>query len=224
MLPVESHLGFDGYIEFFRYLRGLSQQDNNLVSVIAAANPAICEEAQWGGQDNPIFGFYHKIFLPPLERAECDEMISKLGQGMSVSYTPESLDLIYQNTGGHPFIARQLCSAIIRLFDTRPLLVDKTEVEKGIQEYIFSEAKVFQEIIERLDRDFPTEKEILAVLARTEGPVPFQVLRAQHDITDEDALRHLVGYQLVERLGDTYQIKIGLLRRWLKEKWLDLEG
>ena len=149
-------------------------------------------------------------------------MIIKLGQGMGVSYTPESLEQIYRNAGGHPFIARQLCSAVIRRFDTRPLLVDNAAVEQGIHEYIFSEATVFQEIMDRLERDFPIEKKILVALGRAEGPLPFHALRMEHRIT-EDALRHLVGYQLTERLGDAYQSKIGLLRRWLREKWLNLE-
>jgi len=223
MLPIsDKSEGFKGYVDFFGYLRGVSQQTGFLVSVVAAANPAICEEPQWEGRDNPVFKFYQEIFLPPFEKNECDEMIEKLGKGMGIAYNPSSLQKIYEETGGHPFVARQLCSRIASKFQERPLAVDDAKVDEAAKEFLFQDASTFQEILERLERDFPEEKDVLLFIA--EGLNTEKELSSLFKSRVEDSLRHLVGYQLLERDGDKYRIKMGLLLKWIQRHWLHLEG
>jgi hypothetical protein len=73
-----------------------------------------------------------------------------------------------------------------------------------------------------LDRDFPTEKELLLAIAR--GTTDSAELSALAPTGLEEALRHLVGYQLVSRTEDgAYRVKIRLLDRWLRRRWLGLE-
>lgn len=132
MLPVPGQSpGFRGYAEFFAHLRGIAQQtQGKLVTVITAANPAISEEGTWDGRDNPVFQFYKDMFLPPLAQQECNEMIVKLGRGMAVSFDEESLAYIYRETGGHPYITRQLCSHVVQQNPSRPLLVSRQLVDR----------------------------------------------------------------------------------------------
>jgi len=221
MLPAANSDGFKGYADFFAYLRGISQQEGFLISIVTGANPDICEQPQWEGQDNPVFKFYQETFLPPLERRECNEMIQKLGRGMGITFQTKSLERIYSETGGHPFVTRQLCSRIVRHFTERPLLVDEAKVYAGIEEFLFHDSGTFKEILGRLERDFPQEKELLIFIA--EG------IDSEHELASlaktgiHDALRHLVGYQLVQREQTSYKIKVHLLHTWIQRYWLNKE-
>jgi cold shock CspA family protein len=221
MLPMAGRKGFKGYIDFFAYLRGISQQQGFLISIVTGANPAICEQPQWEGRDNPVFKFYQEIFLPPFEKRECDEMIQKLGKGMGISYNQKSLQRIYEESGGHPFVARQLCSRIAKHFRERPLEVYIDKVEQGIEEFLFYDSSIFREILERLEKDFPEEKELLLFIA--DGVNTEVELSSLSKSDVQESLRHLVGYQLVERDGKTYRFKMGLLLKWIRRHWLNRE-
>jgi hypothetical protein len=148
-------------------------------------------------------------------------MIQKLGKGMGINYTEESLQRIYAEAGGHPFVTRQLCSRITKHFQERPLLVDKAKVEQGIQEFLFHDSSTFREILNRLERDFPEEKELLLFIA--DGVNTEAELSSLCKSGTQESLRHLVGYQLVERDGVTYRIKMGLLLKWIRQHWLNRE-
>ena len=44
-------------------------------------------------------------------------MISNIGKQMNLLYTEEALEFIVDASGGHPFIARQLCSLVYKTRD-----------------------------------------------------------------------------------------------------------
>lgn len=221
ILPRQGQAGWAGYIDFLTYLRGTAQQTGFLVSVVTAANPRLCEEPQFVGLDNPVFQFYQEMYLPPLEWHECFEMVEKLGKGMGLTYDPAALQRIYDETGGHPSITRRLCSRLAARFPERPLEVEEAKVEVAAEEFLFHDESIFREILERLDRDFPTEKELLLAIAR--GTMDSAELSALVPTGLAEALRHLVGYQLVTRTNGAYRVKIRLLDRWLRRRWLGLE-
>ena len=215
MLPItNSHPGFQGYADFFAHMRGIAQKTKGkLVSVVAAANPMISEQATWEGRDNPVFQFYKDTFLPPLAKLECDEMLEKLGRGMSVSFDQASLNIIYGETGGHPYITRQLCSHIIGRDQSRPLTVTHDLVVNNIDTFLRDKSDVFREILDRLDY-FPQEKDLLCFIAED--------LSQESDLASlvtepiDIALRHLIGYQIIDYEDGQYKIKINLLNRWLQ--------
>jgi hypothetical protein len=137
---------------------------------------------------------------------------------MGVTYTSNSLARIYKETGGHPFITRQLCSRISKHFKERPLHVDVPKVVKGVEEFLFHDSDVFREIMDRLQRDFPVEKDLLLFIASG--------VNDKADLTSlvkdtRESLRHLVGYELIARDGDTFGIKLDLLSTWIREYWLN---
>lgn len=215
MLPItNSHPGFQGYADFFAHMRGIAQKTKGkLVSVVAAANPMISEQATWEGRDNPVFQFYKDTFLPPLTKLECDEMLEKLGRGMSVSFDQASLNIIYSETGGHPYITRQLCSHIIGRDQSRPLTVTHSLVANNIDTFLRDKSDVFREILDRLDY-FPQEKDLLCFIA--EGLSQESELASLVTDPIDIALRHLIGYQIVDYEDGHYKIKINLLNRWLQ--------
>ena len=218
LLPIGRSEGIRGYDSLFAYLRGISQTEENVLSIITGANPFISDTPQFEGRDNPVFKYYKEVFLPPLERRECLEMIERLGHGMGVTYNDNGLDRIFKETAGHPFITRQLCSRIAKVFKERPLKVDVPKVEKGVQEFLFNDADLFKEIMERLGRDFPREKDILLAIAS--GILDATALE-RRVIDAREALRHLLGYELVEHKDGCYRIKMNLFATWISKYWLD---
>ncbi|MDM8520200.1 hypothetical protein QUF64_09140 [Anaerolineales bacterium HSG6] len=214
MLPGVGRSGFKGYTEFFAHLRGIAQRtQGRLVSVVAAANAKISEDGEWEGRDNPVFQLYKEMFLPPLIQRECDEMIEKLAKGMNVTFDTASLACIYHETGGHPYITRQLCSHIATNHRSRPLSVDQTLVMDNIPSFITRKGDIFKEILDRLDRFFPEEREIFNLIVK--GVSNGDDLANQTNQPIDLILRHLLGYQIVEYRDHKYQVKINLLRRWM---------
>lgn len=217
LLPVsEASPGFRGYADFFAYLRGTSQNSRGrFVTIITAANPALCEQAMWEGRDNPIFQFYHLTFLPPLTREDCSDMVVKLGRGMGISYSEESLETIFHATSGHPYITRLLCSQINQLNPSRPLHVTSDLVVHARNEFLRGEATpIFSEILERLDTFFPVERDLLLFIA--DGVDDEIELSGLVNQPVDVALYHLIGYQLVEQTDGKYRIKINMLHEWLQ--------
>lgn len=211
ILPLTGQHVVEGYLEFFGLLRGLAQSApyrGLISSVVVAANASISERAYWEGRENPVFALYKRVFLPPLSDRDTFEMVKGLGKGMSVYWNEDALGEIFADTGGHPFLTRLLCSRIISGYPKRPLTITRTMVQSTVPLLVREETDKFSQIIELLHTYFPDEEQFLERIATGE-PLP--------RMTDE-ALGHLLGYQLVAREGDGYRITINLLNHWLRRR------
>jgi hypothetical protein len=215
ILPTEyGNPGFKGYFQFLGYLRGVSQQSSDFIVIVTGANASVAEIGQFNGRDNPVFNFFGEIYLPLLQPEECDLMIQSLGRGMGLQFTDAALYQIYVLTGGHPFFARHLCSYIAERCTDRPLRVSDGLIAELVDSYMEFCAGHFEEITQRLVRDYPDEFEILKMVATDEGvrtldqlTIPRQGARM--------SLKHLVGYQLVRLQGGEVSLSMDLFRRWL---------
>ena len=228
MVPTRGTPGFEGYQDFFRHIRGLYQQERFVVSAVVGASPAVCRTATWDGRDNPVFQFYDEVFLAPLDRTECDQMVQGLGEVMGVRFDPASLRIIYEETAGHPYVARQLCSRLVKAFPDRPLNVTEEMAQSALETYLAqrgeyflgivtgylsTESRAIVETIAALDEDGADRSDILAKVGRE--PV------SPHLVDQELGDMELTG--LVRRQGTRYSLKIPLFRRWLRRSWLGLE-
>jgi hypothetical protein len=214
----ENDQGWNGALEMIRYLRGSAQNSSRrFVPIIAGANPKVCEDPQWGLQDNPVFQFFEENFIPLLPEADCKELVVKIGELMNVTYEQTALDSIYKAVGGHPYFTRRLCSHIVSLFPERPLSVTSEMVELAQEEFLIKEEPLFNEIVFRLKRDFPDELEILKWVARGDDINELKQLIS----TWNPSIKHLEGYQLLERgRGPSKSLRINIE---LFEKWLQRE-
>lgn len=201
----------EGYLEFFGLLRGLTQTERYrglIASIVVAANASISERGYWEGRENPVFAFYSPIFLPPFTFDECSEMIRSLGKNMSVYWSDEALDKIFAETGGHPFLTRLFCSHIVNEYHTRPLTVTFEMVNAQLIPFMRGQGDKFMQITELLRQNFSDEEKFLEQIALDESP----------SYLSDEALRHLLGYQLIRLEGERYQITLNLLRRWLRHR------
>ncbi|HZS93900.1 MAG TPA: tetratricopeptide repeat protein, partial [Chloroflexota bacterium] len=209
ILPI-GQTRIDGYIEFFGLLRGLGQDERYsgvLSCVVVAANAAISERGYWEGRENPVFALFRPEFLPPFSLDECMEMIRTLGKGMSVYWDDPSIEAIYDETGGHPFLTRLLCSKIARHNPARPLRVNRDLVTQQIVPFLRDEGDKIDQITELLHTNFPEEERILEQIALDQAPSSIP----------DDALRHLQHYHLVA-IDPAPRITLNLLRRWLRRR------
>ncbi|MBP1467447.1 AAA-like domain-containing protein [Candidatus Chloroploca sp. M-50] len=211
ILPVSGQTVIQGYIDFFGLIRGLMQTERYrglLSSVVVAANASISERGYWGDRENPVFALYKTVFLPPFTMEECSEMVKTLGRGMSVRWDDGAIAAVFFETGGHPFLTRLFCSRIIQNHRSRPLLVTVDMVQEHVRSFIRSDSDKLEQITEILHRNFPEEEQSLLQIALDEAP---------NNLEDE-SLRHLLGYHLIQPEGNTYKVTLNLLRRWLRRR------
>lgn len=217
--------GFEGHQDFFRHLRGLYQQERFVVSAVVGASPAICRTASWNGRDNPVFQFYDEVFLAPLDRSECDQMVQGLGEVMGVRFDTASLRLIFDETAGHPYVARQLCSRLVKAFPERPLEVQESMVHNALEAYLAQRGDYFSGIVTGYLS--PEARSIVETIAGMDegGANRADILRtvgqSAHVIDRELGDMELAG--LVRREGSHYSLRMPVFRRWLRRSWLGLE-
>lgn len=210
-LPLASQVSMAGYLEFFALLRGLAQTERYrgiLSSVVIAANAAISERGYWEGKENPVFSLYKPVFLPPLSQSDTTQMIQNLGKGMSVYWDTYAVEIIFQECGGHPFLTRVLCSEICQRHIQRPLQVTRRMVQDEIPLFIRDKSDKFQQIVELLHAHFPEELLFLERLA----------INADLPPTTDQSIKHLLGYQLINRSTTGYEISLNSLKSWLQRQ------
>ena len=210
--------GFSGFFDFLAYLRGVSQETTSFVVMVTGANAAVSEASQFDQRDNPVFNYFREIYLQLLEREECTLMIRELGRGMGLRYTDEACDVVFRMTGGHPFFARQLCSFVAARHQERPLRIAEHHVSSAIGQYMQVSGHHFREIFDRLERDYPGERDVCLRLAEVNEPIHLDDLQIGV-AADNMSVRHLLGYQIVSidehgRLGLTME----LLKAWLRAR------
>jgi hypothetical protein len=99
------------YVTLMDCLRGLQHETGQLALVVAGIYPSLGRVNYfWGEQKNPMHQVITEYFLPPMSAEDCEIMIRSLGEQIRVTYDQETVDYIFNASGGHPFLARQLCS------------------------------------------------------------------------------------------------------------------
>ena len=216
MLPTRrsGRPGFRGYEQLLAVLRGVAQQEDFLTLLVASVEPRLNRADRWGDIDNPMYRFFQEVFLPPFEEAECCEMVTNIGQQMGIDYTPDALARIYAETGGHPFIVRNLCSLIIRE-QPRPLLVTVEMVVASVQAYLLQPDSYFESLWEeRLDGH---ERALLRHLGEVE-PLARSVLDDAE--VNRRALTQRLGtlaeHHVLRATDKGYRNTFALLRRWVR--------
>ncbi|MCC2692808.1 HEAT repeat domain-containing protein [Nodularia sp. LEGE 04288] len=99
----------------FGVLRSLSQEQRQLGLLIADVHPDCNRINQWqqaGVPTNPVFSFFKEIFLSPLLAEETKTMLTDISRLMGRAFDLETLTAIHKESGGHPFIARQIASLL----------------------------------------------------------------------------------------------------------------
>lgn len=200
------------YVHLWRMLRAESQaRAGKFVFLVASTNPYFTEVANVANEDNPLYRFIRPRYLSPFTSDDLFEMINKLGKPMGVAFGREAVNSIHEWFGGHPFLSRQICSAIARDLPERPLTVNARNVEHSIETHGPQFRGDLDAILKVFDDYYPEERQVLEEIARDE--------RKGLKMLEERPLagQHLIGYGLVRRTKNSYRFTMDALPPYLLE-------
>lgn len=203
-------------VQTFRFLgglRGAQQSFPNVLSIICTgANASVSEIPQIKGRDNPVFSYLKPFYLPLLSQQECQEMIQSLGLRSGVKFEVDAIREVYRQAAGHPLVTRGLCAIASRRNQKQSateLAVSAQDILVAAKRYRQENRHVFQEIHDRLNRDYPEELGILNQLARSGIP------HRRQQRNQDGAIDHLCSYQIVEEADAGVRIRMRMLQDWL---------
>ncbi|MBW4473547.1 MAG: HEAT repeat domain-containing protein [Stenomitos rutilans HA7619-LM2] len=235
--PTDPTAKVEEFNAFFGSLRALSQDQRQLGLLVADVHPDCNRINQWqqeGVPTNPVFSFFKEVFLSPFSTEETQTMLMDISRLMGRSFDPETLTLIHQDSGGHPFISRQLAS----LLCAKVVEQDGGQIsEVNAQRYIkrpFAYSSILKDYFSQniwadlKKRNFEAAMAVLKLLACNldlDNGVTEQDLQARLNnlLTESqslDALLWLEKVGLVLRVetkdNDYYRSHVPLLSRWLQ--------
>ncbi|MEQ8753901.1 MAG: HEAT repeat domain-containing protein [Coleofasciculus sp. G1-WW12-02] len=221
----------------FGVLRVLSQEQRQLSLLVADVHADCNRINQWQQPDvptNPVFSFFKEYFVSPFSQSETTRMLTDIGELMGVTFDQATQIAIHRESGGHPFIARQLASLLCKKVAPE----NKGEINlSAAQRYLnkpFTYSGVLkdyfgQNIWADLDkRHFTCAIALLQLLTcnqETQPQITEEALfaRLNPEFTQSqclDALLWLEAVGLIHRDAiadkDYYQLQVPLLSRWLR--------
>jgi hypothetical protein len=213
---------------FWQIIRSYIQSEakGRLSLCIVGTSPRILEIPAINDVANPVYLFAQKQFIPNLTFQETSEMVERLGYFMGLHFSPQVVADLQKEFGGHPFFTRQVCSKIHQLASTsRPQDVSQAALKRAIKEFEGQLEEYLRDIIEQLEKDYPEEFALLS-----------NVLRGNDELTEfgreaPELVDHLIGYGLIERTNDDFDIGIAAIRRVLlsltrtegvEERWAEV--
>jgi len=221
----------------FGVLRALNQEQQKLGFLVADVHPDCNRINQWqqpGVPTNPVFNFFKEVFLSPFSEEETTTMLADIGQLMGREFDSETLATIHKESGGHPFVARQLASLLCARI---PEQGDGLITWSAAQRYInrpFTYSSVLKDYFgqniwaDLKKRNFESAMAVLRGLACNQESVHGLTEQDLQQLLDSeftesqriDALLWLEMVGLVVRVevedNDCYRSKVPLLLRWLE--------
>lgn len=179
--------------QFFGVLRSLVQETDNFTFVIAGLASASIEAGTLFGRHNPLFSWAKPYYVPPFLPQEASQLLRDLGQRMGIRWQINAEDEVYRQTGGHPYLLRDLASSVARHL---PLTASERTIAKGavlrrIPEWRRSVAGNVSEMLSHVAKYYPGERLLIDYLR--EDPEEFAELAR----TELGALHHLTMLGLV---------------------------
>ena len=221
----------------FGVLRALSQERRLLALLAADVHPDCNRINQWaqpGIPTNPAFNFFKEVFVLPFSPAATTRMLTDIGKLMGVEFDAETLAAIHRESGGYPFIARQLASLLCK----KVAAERQGEIQESAARRYLNEPFTYSGVLKDYfgqniwsdleKRNFASAMSVCRLLACNERSAAGIEARALHDrLSDDfteserlDALLWLEAVGLVRREEsqerDRYRLQVPLMSRWLR--------
>ena len=206
---------------FWQVLRSIIQMNNSYISfIIAGVNPKCVEISRINDFDNPIFGIFRPIYISLFDHDDIKSMVSGIGGHLGLNFEEAVYSKLVDDFGGHPFLARQVCSKInyelLEAKEKRPFLVTKYRYDSHRREYQLGISEVIEQILTVLKIYYLQEFELLKKLA-LDGRNSFH-----REIGDrEKMIQHLLGYCLLDKDNGEYFIRIKSIERYLQDQYIN---
>jgi uncharacterized protein YjbI with pentapeptide repeats len=235
----------------FGALRVLSQEQRQLALLVADVHPDCNRINRWeqqGVPTNPVFSFFKEVFLPPFSEEDTQEMLTNIGKLMGLEFDEETPRRIHQQSGGHPFVCRQLARFLTEKIKEENLkfpksgnvVIEWARAERYLEKSLTGKGELKNYLKKSIWEDLEKRKFEAAIII-------LQVLACNEDlregITEQALLNRLkakftknqcldaciwltdVGLLYHEEVEhkDFYNIRMPLLSRWIQMQMTDEE-
>lgn len=228
------------YLMFARTLRGLVQETDSVALMVVGVDPQINRVSRYAGKQNPFYQFFREEYLGPLNRKDCVQMIRNIGSQMNLRYNDEAASCIADLSGGHPFLARQLCSVIVENLqssadslptrDTRNSIEEITmaELQKAAEDFVrapqtaclLNENGLWGEVTDRYLWPLPQIEENQSILkelaANNARPESALLAATSNQEARKQSLHELEQRAVINELDELLHIQMMIFQKWIK--------
>jgi len=198
-------------VELLTWLRGMAQRyAGSFGLVLAGRNPRLLAPARLEGADNPMYRFLRSVPISGLTPEECRRMVRKIGSRMGLRFEADALDIIVQETGGHPALVRTLGDLVdvhVPTSERNPAIVDAAVVAGVLPRFSREVDEDMREFVNATNDIDPRAEDYLVHLAHRAhwigGPSEARI---------QDAL---VNYGILH--ADSHEFRISRMLTWLRE-------
>lgn len=192
---------FTGVAQTLGVLRSLVQGTDNFTFLLSGLTNDILESGRLYGRPNPLFAWAKARYVGPFSRTEADELATAIGARMGIEIETSALAALYDGSGGHAYLYRNLASAVVSELPvvTYRRVMRVSDVLHRLIPWKRSIAGNLQEIFGHLERYYPNESVLLDMLL--ESPEDFPSIAANED----RAVHHLVSLGLLSESKGAYE-------------------
>ena len=207
-------------LQILTYLRGLLQSHpGSFGFLIAGRSRALASAPSFAGQQNPLLNLLIDLPLAALGQEELSQLMSKLGRRLSLDFERDALNFIWIETGGHPFLARELG----RLIDQDIPVEERKEYARPINwQTVTRLQQRFRRQVEPTLQDIGQTVESLAADALfTLSFVCMYPLEAETALAElpGGVLDQLCRFGILEERQGQWQIRIGCFADWVESNY-----
>ncbi|MGW0505941.1 protein kinase domain-containing protein [Micromonospora sp. NPDC003241] len=204
------------FVQLWRLLRGLDQQyPGRLSYIISGTNPKCVEDGKIGAEDNPVYNYFTREYLSPLDLEESADLLVTIGKRIGLEWNSLALSASYTQTGGHPALLRALGSGAHRREPNRrnAVRIAESDIRLLAQDLLIERSSLLDQLVSTLRDEYPDEFYLLTLLA--EGRVNEFADWARSSPPD---VAHLVGYGICKDPHTVPQLCINLLQTYLQRQ------
>ena len=190
-----------------------SESKGRLSICLVGTSPLLLELPKIHNIANPMYLFAQKTFIPSLTFDETQDMVKTLGYFMGLEFAPELVSDLFEEYGGHPFFIRQVCSKVHQISSTdRPVQVSRKILQRAKIEFGGQLEVYLREIFQHLNENYCDEFELLQAVVQGDISEINEYGQKAPELID-----HLIGYGIIEKNGDDFDIRFGGIRSALKK-------
>lgn len=202
-------------LDIFDYLRGLVQRYPKTFNIlIAGLDRQKASISRYGERQNPLFNFVVDYPLAGLEREEMNQLFRKIGRRLSLYFMPDALDVIWRETGGHPYLAREFGRVIDHQIPSQKrnsMRINRAIVLEHLEEFRRETAPTMLEILDAVRAIDPQAPEVLAYIVQ----YPEDAEEALNSFLKPESVQTLRRYGILNETGMPEPLRIGSFGAWL---------
>ncbi len=220
----------DRYLAFAGALRGLVQETRRFSILVVGVDPFFNRENRFASQQNPFALFFREQYLEPLSRDDCVQMVRNIGRQMNLFYSAETIAFIAHISGGHPFLARQLCSTAYQIIDHKTGEITLKQMQDAAELFVadpntedfLNERGLWGEVTNTglwPPSQIVENKALLTSLAEVENQSKNALLNSTQTSSTRERERSLFELEQLAVLGQSkrlLRIQFGLFRNWIR--------